>query len=164
MQITFLYGGRHFYMQLTAVTKELQTVCRWTQKFISYSFKVQSMVETFIQNPDHRFPSFGCVTSFKVAWHEYSADRWVKREIRGSGRETFMGQAGKGLLSIFHRTEFRGSHTYLQGRPDTSSSSVPRRGRWTWNQWLSLCHSCQASDPRVHSVLTDTDSGELTSI
>ena len=33
--------------------------------------------------------------------HEYSADRWVKREIRGSGRETFMGQAGKGTFSPY---------------------------------------------------------------
>lgn len=30
--------------------------------------------------------------------HEYSADRWVKREIRGSGREAFKGQARKGTF------------------------------------------------------------------
>lgn len=54
-------------MQLAAVIKELQIVCRWTQKFISYSFKIQSMVETFIQETRWQVSVFWCVTSFKVA-------------------------------------------------------------------------------------------------
>lgn len=65
--------------------------------------------------------------------HEYSADRWVKREIRGSGRETFMGQAGKGTFSPYSIGQNSEEVTpTCKGGWDTSSSSVPRRGRWTW--------------------------------
>lgn len=75
------------------------------------------------------------MTSFKVALDRYSADRWV-REIRGSGRETFMGQAGKGTFSPYSIGQnSEESHLPARGSWDTSSSSVLKeRGDELGNQ------------------------------
>ena len=48
--------------------------------------------------------------------HEYSANRWVKREIRGSGRETFKGQAGKGTFLPYSIRQNSEAKSHLPAR------------------------------------------------